>query len=305
MIKSAISRYTYNGKEYGKGGDIYVICKDISPRALFYNKDLLKKYGVAEPSKTDPMNYDEFVSFLQKLTHPEDGVWGITQVNWEGWIRSHGTSLLSADHKSSNLDDAKLQDSFQKMSDLIHKYKVTPTSTQLGAASGADILFQTQQAACFDGGSYYIMNIRGYGFDFDVCPLPGFSEDPFNNGHTGSVGYAVSTRSKNKNAAYLVAEYFGGRTAQKIMTDIGYGIPLYLDMANDPAVLNPKQKPYNMSVFVKAAEYQQPMDIVYTDNDQWYTVFQTRVRPLWNDPNSRASTIFPSIKKEIDTLLKR
>ena len=305
MIKSAISRYTYNGKEYGKGGDIYVICKDISPRALFYNKDLLKKYGVAEPSKTDPMNYDEFVSFLQKLTHPEDGVWGITQVNWEGWIRSHGASLLSADHKSSNLDDAKLQDSFQKMSDLIHKYKVTPTSTQLGAASGADILFQTQQAACFDGGSYYIMNIRGYGFDFDVCPLPGFSEDPFNNGHTGSVGYAVSTRSKNKNAAYLVAEYFGGRTAQKIMTDIGYGIPLYLDMANDPAVLNPKQKPYNMSVFVKAAEYQQPMDIVYTDNDQWYTVFQTRVRPLWNDPNSRASTIFPSIKKEIDTLLKR
>ena len=76
-------------------------------------------------------------------------------------------------------------------------------------------------------------------------------------------------------------------------------------MANDPAVLNPKQKPYNMSVFVKAAESQQPMDIVYTDNDQWYTVFQTRVRPLWNDPNSRASTIFPSIKKEIDTLLKR
>ena len=215
MIKSAISRYTYNGKEYGKGGDIYVICKDISPRALFYNKDLLKKYGVAEPSKTDPMNYDEFVSFLQKLTHPEDGVWGITQVNWEGWIRSHGTSLLSADHKSSNLDDAKLQDSFQKISDLIHKYKDTHTSTQLGAASGADILFQTQQAACFDGGSYYIMNIRGYGFDFDVCPLPSFSEDPFNNGHTGSVGYAVSTRSKNKNAAYLVAEYFGGRTAQK------------------------------------------------------------------------------------------
>ena len=74
-------KYTYNGKEYGKGGDIYVICKDISPRALFYNKDLLKKYGVAEPSKTDPMNYDEVVRFLQKLTHPEDGVWGITQVN--------------------------------------------------------------------------------------------------------------------------------------------------------------------------------------------------------------------------------
>ena len=39
--ESAISRYTYDGQKQGSG-DLYVIPKDISPRALYYNKDLLK-----------------------------------------------------------------------------------------------------------------------------------------------------------------------------------------------------------------------------------------------------------------------
>ncbi len=55
---------------------------------------------------------------------------------------------------------------------------------------------------------------------------------------------------------------------------------------------------------IKAAEYQQPLDVTYTDNDQWYTVLGNRLQPLWNDANSKAAVLVPSLKSEIDRLLK-
>ena len=302
MWASAITRYSYDGKVQGKG-NLYAMPKDISPRVLFYNKDLLKKYGVAEPSKTQPMTYDQFVDFLKKLAHPNDGVWGIPSLNWEGWIRSSGTSLLSADHKSSNLNDPKLWDVFQKLSDLIHVYKVTPTSAKLDS-EGAMIMFQTQKAACFDGAIYNVITARDFEFEWDVCPLPGGIESPYAAGYTGSVGYGVSKRSSQMDAAYMVAEYFCTRTAQKLLCEIGFNIPLYKDMANSSVFLKANKKPANAAAFIKAAEYQQPLDVTYTDNDQWYTVLGNRLQPLWNDANSKAAVLVPSLKSEIDRLLK-
>lgn len=299
---SAISRYSYDGEKQGSG-DLYVMPKDISPRALYYNKDLLKKYGVEEPSKETPMTYEEFVEFLKKVNHPEDGVWGISQISWECFIRSAGTSMLSSDYRSSNLNDPKLIREFQNMSDLIHVHKVTPTSATL-SSEGALIMFQTGKAACYDGAIYNLMTVKDFDFDWDVCPLPGESEDPYASGYTGSVGYAVSKNSQNKEAAYIVAEYFSTPTAQKILCDMGFNVPLYKDM--EPSAVTTRQgSKVSMDVFMKAAEYQQPVDIAFTDNDQWYTVLTTRLQPLWNDAGMKAETLLPSIKGEIDSLLTK
>lgn len=300
--ESAISRYTYDGQKQGSG-DLYVIPKDISPRALYYNKDLLKKYGVEEPSKTTPMTYEEFVDFLKKLTHAEDDVWGIPQISWECFTRSAGTSLLSSDYKSSNLDDPKLIREFQNMADLIQVHKVTPPSATL-SSEGALIMFQTGKAACFDGAIYNLMSVMDFDFDWAVCPLPGETEDPYASGYTGSVGYAVSKNSENKEAAYIVAEYFATRTGQEILCNMGFNVPLYKDMAPSE-VTTKKGTKVSMEVFMQAAEHQQPVDIAFTDNDQWYTVLATRLQPLWNDAGTKASKLLPSIKAEIDSLLKQ
>ena len=302
MWESAFGRYTWDGEKVGEG-DIYAIPKDISPRVLFYNKDLLAKYNVPEPDKTTPMTYDEFLEFLKKVSRPDEGVYGIATLNWEGMVRSHGTSLLAEDYKSSNLDDPKVIEAFQKVADMIHKYHVIPTSAELGSSSSM-ILFQSQRAVCFDGAIYDVASVREFDFDWDVCPLPGWSEDSYNSGYTGSVGYAVSKNSENKELAYLVAEYFASETAQNILTSIGFNIPLYKDMANSSVFLQTDTMPVNKEAFIKAAESQEPLDTIYTEDDQWYSVLSSRMQPLWNDPKVKASELLPSIKPEIDRLLQ-
>ena len=302
MWESAFSRYSWNGKTIGEG-DIYVIPKDISPRVLFYNKDLLKKYGVDEPDPEKPMTYDEFIEFLKKASNPDEGVYGIATLNWEGMVRSHGTSLLADDYKTSNLDDNKVIEAFQKAADMMHIHNVMPTSNELGSSSSM-ILFQSQRAVCYDGAIYDVPNAREFPFDWDVCPLPGWSEDINNAGYTGSVGYAVSKNCKNKDLAYLVAEYFGSETGQKILSSIGFNVPLYKDMANSEVFLQEGTLPANKKAFITAAEHQEPLYHLYTSDDQWYTILGNRLQPLWNDPSVKASKLLPSIKPEIDRLLQ-
>ena len=301
MWESAFSRYSWDGEMVGSG-DIYAIPKDISPRVLFYNKKILAEKGVAEPDPTTPMSYDEFIDFLLKVSDADKGIYGLAQINWEGMVRSHGTSLLSEDKKSCNLDDPLVIEAFQKVADMIHVHKVMPTSTVLGSSS-ALILFQSQRAVCYDGAIYDLASIQSYNFEWGICPLPAWSEDPYNSGYTGSVGYAVSKNCENKELAYLVAEYFAGETAQKILTSIGFNIPLYKDMAESSIFLENESTSANLKAFVAAAEHQEPLDSVYTMDDQWYTVLGTRLQPLWNDPTQTAAKLLPSVKAEIDALL--
>lgn len=299
--ESAFSRYSWDGETVGKG-DIYAIPKDISPRVLFYNKDILAKKGVAEPDATTPMTYDEFIDFLVKASDVDKGIYGLAQLNWEGMVRSHGTSLLSEDKKSSNLNDPRVIEAFQKVADMIHVHKVMPTSTVLGSSS-ALILFQSQRAVCLDAAIYDLASIQEYDFEWGICPLPAWSEDSYNSGWTGSVGYAVSKNCENKELAYLVAEYFAGETAQSILTSIGFNIPLHKELANSSVFLKEEKASMNLQAFVTAAEHQEPLDTVYTLDDQWYTVLGTRLQPLWNDPTVKAADLLPSVKAEIDALL--
>ncbi|HEX2809859.1 MAG TPA: extracellular solute-binding protein, partial [Kineosporiaceae bacterium] len=68
LIDAFVKSGTYNGKMYG--------FPDLSSaRALFYNKDLFTKAGIANPPKT----WDEFVTDAKKLTALGNGTIGYAQ----------------------------------------------------------------------------------------------------------------------------------------------------------------------------------------------------------------------------------
>jgi hypothetical protein len=75
-------------------------------------------------------------------------------------------------------------------------------------------------------------------------------------------------------------------------------------MANSEVFLKEGTKPANKQVFILAAEHQEPLDTVFTMDDQWYSVLGSRMQPLWNDPNTKAKDLMAKIKPEIDGLVK-
>ncbi len=115
-------------------------------------------------------------------------------------------------------------------------------------------------------------------FEWDVAPLPQYKEyDAQGNvtvhgveaGHSGSVALCINKKSEKKTAAWLFAEFIGGKTGQEAQAKSGFAIPSQKDLANSDVFLQPNQNPRNSIVFVRAAQFETPGDWWYLKDNKW------------------------------------
>jgi multiple sugar transport system substrate-binding protein len=59
---------------YTIDGEMRLIPASVEPFAMYYNKDIFDRYGVAYPETG--WTWDDFLQTAQALTHPEEGIWG-------------------------------------------------------------------------------------------------------------------------------------------------------------------------------------------------------------------------------------
>jgi multiple sugar transport system substrate-binding protein len=147
LIDAFVKSGTYNGKMYG--------FPDLSSaRALFYNKDLFTKAGIANPPKT----WDEFVADAQKITALGDGTIGYAQplgpeeaqAEFSIWLFNNGGDW-KADGKWT-INSAKNIETLQFMKDLSAKYKVTQNNPgKTNRTDGAFPLFTSGKAGMVVG----------------------------------------------------------------------------------------------------------------------------------------------------------
>lgn len=123
ILPSIISSGTYNGKFYG--------FPDLaSARALFYNKDLFAKVGIANP----PTTWDEFIADAQKVSALGDGSVGYglamgpvnAQEELAIWLFNNGGQYK--DGNSWVMNSTKNVQTLQFLKDLANKYKVTQSN---------------------------------------------------------------------------------------------------------------------------------------------------------------------------------
>jgi multiple sugar transport system substrate-binding protein len=147
LIDAFVKSGTYNGKMYG--------FPDLSSaRALFYNKDLFAKAGIANPPKT----WDEFVADAKKLTALGNGTVGYAQplgpeeaqAEFSIWLVNNGGDW-KADGKWT-INSAKNLETLQFMKDLSVKDKVTQNNPgKTNRTDGAFPLFTSGKAGMVVG----------------------------------------------------------------------------------------------------------------------------------------------------------
>src|SRR4051812_39068257 len=124
----AVKDFTIDGKQLGLPRDLNVI-------ALFYNKDLFDKAGVAYPD--DSWDWQKLVDVAKQLTKDtnSDGKtdqWGLyTETTdmenyWSSLVWQNGGDILAPDGKTTVLDTPQATGGLQFLQDLIWKEKVVP-----------------------------------------------------------------------------------------------------------------------------------------------------------------------------------
>lgn len=208
-------------------GKQYLLPKDFSPLAVYYNKKLFDQFGVAYP--TADWTWDDFRTAAQALTKDTDGdgttdIWGVQlpgpwTSGFEYWVAAAGGRLISEDGSTFEgfLDSPETATAVQFYRDLYHEYKVAPPPADLNAFGGGNSEFESGTAA---------MRI------FGRWPQAGLKENP--NVDLGVVGppvgaeranvlfwggFGISALSENQEAAWRFLRYYVGAEGAEIWKD--------------------------------------------------------------------------------------
>ena len=245
------------GAEAKDGAGIYAVPLNIAAACVFYNTEMFADAGAAVPK-----TYSELLDACKKLQ--DKGYTPITISAGTAWCLSmvagylcdrNGLNLQDLkDHKTDWMD-AKVINAGKQIQELSQYFQPTAVSDDNDIATAA---FYDGEAAILIQGSWAIGQINGNcaeGFAdkvgvFAFPAVDGSSADP-NRVIAKSDSLAMSSSSKNKDAAIQLIKYFVDDTAQKYTAENGGKIPV-TKVQYDESVAPPELS-YVMDVFKNAS----------------------------------------------------
>ena len=135
----------------------YLLPKDYSPLAVYYNKTIFDAAGIAYPE--DGWTWDDFLDTALELTQDTDGdnapdIWGVQlpgswTTGFEYWVAAAGGSLISEDGEDfiGVMDSEEVVRATTFYADLYNKYRIAPPPADLTVIDGGNTEFADEKAA--------------------------------------------------------------------------------------------------------------------------------------------------------------
>lgn len=195
---------------------------DSGPMVIFYNRDLFKAAGVAEPKPGWTM--DEFKAAAKKLTAA--GRTGLVttpgDLSVTSWVRTLTGAEPLADGKLA-LTDPKFVEGFQGYADFVRTDKIAPQ------VPGGNPDFETQQfvggkAAMQLNGPWSLIDTKGkVKFQLGVAPIPAGPDG--SKTYTAGSGFGISRSCKTPDAAFQAIMSMTSEKPQTALAAAGRAYP--------------------------------------------------------------------------------
>ena len=265
-------------------GKQYLLPKDYSTLAVYYNKTLFDAASVPYP--TEGWTWEDLLATAQKLTLKDaDGnvtQWGIQlpaawTTGFEYWVAAAGGSLISADGKSfvGAMDSPEVARAVQFYADLYNKYQVAPQPADMNAFGGGNSEFANGKAAMMLFGRW---------------PQSGFKSNP--NISLGVVappkdkmranilfwgGFGIAASSTQPDTAFKYLSYVSGEPGAQVWKD--WALPAVKSVAESSGLADDPIE----GVWIGELNYLVPRSYTFT--------------PYWNE------TADPALRKVLELVI--
>ena len=229
MVEEGNATYDEMVDELRIDGRIYMLPYRKSTWAVYYNKEIFDRAGVAYPS--EDWTWADYTETARKLTLDtgEDKIYGsmsfeISSMWWRTPARTAGVENLMTE---SALEELKKTAEWNYQ--MAYEYQVQPAFTELTDVNSSRFLSGT--CAMFYCGDWVMemidqqMEEKGISFDYDVAPLPGPERGEKYMPVTSAV-LQISSRSEHPEEAYMLSCYIAGEEGAEIFAANGI-IPAY------------------------------------------------------------------------------
>lgn len=222
--------YSYDGK-------IYAVPKDVDTIALFYNKTMFDEAGISYPD--DTWTWDDFYDAAVKLTKDDGSQYGTAmnpsneQDGWMNIIYTMGGKVLTDDKKASGFDDPNTIKAMEFVQKLIDN--AMPPATVM-AETGTDVLLGSGKIAMLTQGSWMVPQFKEHEYISENCDVAVLPKDPETGDRVclyNGLGWAVSAKTDNPEAAWQLVEWFGTKDAQLKQAQLGVTMAAYDGVSDD------------------------------------------------------------------------
>ena len=273
--------WRWDGHKIG-AGSYYGITKDWSQDStIWYNAALFQKAKLEPPSTTQPVTYDQLLDMSRKLAVKKNGKttsyglgiewqWGIAGPLFQ-MIMSQGGSLYTTDLTQTDLTTPEAKRALQWLVDLAQSGSAPSSLNPLPDGSDLSTFTGGRLAVSQDGywfGGNFTKSPADLQSALRMAPAPQMGDKRVSPCYVG-IGAWIPAKSKNKDAAWKLMEYFmAGPPAQERATS-GWGLPSLRSLL--PKM--PQDLPYQKQAYqTSQAElaYQVPMpDSPYITSSGW------------------------------------
>lgn len=309
----AISHYRYDRDSFTLGeGPLFALPKDLGPFAMVMNVDLFERIVAAKgldmdrPDPSVPMTFSAFADMLESLKCQlrtvggedtcEGGqrIFGVTHYELAAAIYSNNANFFNDDATQQTITDPNFIEALQYIANLHLVHGVMPSPSEQANLNGF-------QRFMNGGGIFSFMgpwDMKGFweniNFEFDLIPLPvGPAEGAKSTAWVGSMGIAVSERSRQREAAVRLAKYLTIEEAsQRMAYQLGQSVPNIIDIAEDDFLnnveLNGRQiMPLNKVMFLDIIRHNahiagHPRPTYFTYENIWYDDLFEALLPVFN-----------------------
>ncbi|MBX4267138.1 ABC transporter substrate-binding protein [Clostridium estertheticum] len=239
---------------YNYKSNQYAIPKDYDTIALWYNKTMFDKAGIAYPN--DKWTWTDLQKAAKKLTKADGSQYGIltplhNQEGYYNFVYQNGGTIITKD-KKSGYDDPK---TVEAMKYYVNFVKDGLSPKEFGDAERATDMQSGKCAMGFFGS----WNLSGFSSNdymkknFDVAVLPSS-----NNGGRATIfnglGNAIAKGTKHPDESFKWIEYLSSKEGQARQAQLGVAISAYDGTADAWVASN---KTFNVKVFIDMVKYAQ------------------------------------------------
>lgn len=244
-----------------RGDKIYDLPRGFTPMVVYYNKEVFDKSGVPYPK--EGWTWNDFLDTAKKLTKTgADGK--VEQYGMAAdpyfyksvpFVWQNGGDVLSKDGKTAQgyLNGKASVEAYQFYTDLVTKYKVSPTPSVKKAFG--DLFFQTGKIAMQISGHWTLLGINDTAkagkFNIDKLGIVGLPKNKENVSVMYEAGWAASASTKHPQEAYQLAKFMSeSEVGQKLRIESGLELSAVKKVSEEYA----KDKPLEQA-FVHEVQY--------------------------------------------------
>lgn len=210
-------------------GHVYGLPKDVTPRAIFYNKNVFDAAGIAYPQ--DGWTWDEFTATVQALTNGQKGAdaqYGFIALSsqtymLQGYIWSNGGQIISDDGMTATgyVNSPAVAETIAWYKEVFDSSARSLVATGEGNPGNAE--FMTGKVAMMDNGCWPIADLRAdeslqWGVVTPPVPTAGAAYTPV----VHSATWSVYDKSAHKAEAWELVKFLGGKEGAKYGGNAGY-----------------------------------------------------------------------------------